>query len=90
MQCNFIIPFYQFQDQSNYYDPFSDSNAAYTSNFPRAKDYSNLKSITQVFPHLEKINDPNFDIDNISPNAHFYILRSSNDDNIHKVSMQYL
>jgi len=71
-------------DQSNYYDPFMDTTAPFTSNFPRAKDYSNLKSIVQAFPHLESINDPNFNTDTISSDAHFYILRSSNDDNIHK------
>jgi len=57
----------------------------FTSKFPRAKDYSKLSSIHEAFPHLKEVNDPNFNIESISSDAHFYILRSSNDDNIHKV-----
>jgi hypothetical protein len=38
----------------------------------------------EAFPDLEALNDLGLDIDKISSNAHFYILRSSNDDNIHK------
>jgi hypothetical protein len=56
----------------------------FTSKFPRAKDYSKLPSIIEAFPHLKGVNDVNFDINKISSDAHFYILRSSNDDNIHK------
>jgi hypothetical protein len=73
-----------YQYQSSYYDPFQNSNTPFSTKFPRAKDYNNIKSITETFPTLEKINDPNFAVENISPDAHFYILRSSNDDNIHK------
>jgi len=33
---------------------------------------------------LKGINNPEFELETISSDAHFYILRSSNDDNIHK------
>jgi hypothetical protein len=75
-------PYYQYA--SHYYDPFIDATGPFTSKFPRAKDYSNAQSITEGFPHLSKVNDADFDIESISEDAHFYILRSSNDDNIHK------
>ena len=39
----------------------------------------------ETFPHLENINDSNFDHESISSEAQFYVLRSGNDDNIHKV-----
>jgi hypothetical protein len=75
-------PYYQYAGA--YYDPFMDVSSPFTTKFPRAKDYSNPQSISEAFPHLKQVNDPEFDIESISPDAHFYILRSSNDDNIHK------
>lgn len=70
------------------YDPFLAMTGPFTTQFPRAKDYSNMNSIVEAFPHLQKLNDSEFDLESIPSDAHFYILRSSNDDNIHK-SIKY-
>lgn len=86
-QCTLWIIFsLQFLDQASYYDSFVDPNTPFSTKFPRAKDYNDHQVLTEVFSHLENINDPNFDVESISPNAQFYIMRSGNDDNIHKVS----
>lgn len=67
-----------------YYDPFLDTSSTFQTNFPRAADYSTLKGIVEGFPHLEKVNDSNFNVEEVTSNAKFFIMRSSNDDNIHK------
>lgn len=73
----------------NYYGTYmDDQKAPFSKQFPRALDYSNFQTVLQVFPHLQDLNNPLFDIESISPDAHFYIMRSSNDDNIHK-AMKY-
>lgn len=73
-----------YQYQVPYYESYYDSHAPFSTKFPRAKNYSNDQTIVEVFPNLENLNDINFDVETISPNAQFYILRSGNDDNIHK------
>jgi len=72
------------QYNNEYYEPEYDENAPFTTEFPRATDYLNFQALLEAFPHLQNLNDPFFDIEAISPDAHFYIMRSSNDDNIHK------
>ena len=57
--------------------------------FPRAEDYNNVESITKAFPHLAKINDFDFDIDNIKE-CRTFILRSNNEDDVHKVISFYI
>ena len=49
-----------------------------------AKNYSDWDSILQVFPHLKNIN-PNEHIH--SNNVNGIVIRSANDDNVHKVSI---
>jgi len=71
-------------DSFSSYNIFSNMNVSFSKSFPRAQDYSSQESILKAFPHLQGVNDPNFCQNSISNNAHFYILRSSNDDNIHK------
>ena len=61
--------------------------APFSTKFPRARNYHSVQTIAEAFPHLQTVNDPNFDYESISPNAQFYILRSVNDDNIHKVCL---
>jgi len=73
--------YYQYQP---YYETFIDPQTPYSTKFPRASTYSTQQAITEAFPHLENVNDSSFDVESISPNAQFYILRSGNDDNIHK------
>jgi len=65
----------------------NDQNNQFTKQFPRAQDYTNFQTVFDVFPHLTGLNNSLFDIESISPDAHFYIMRSSNDDNIHKVRL---
>jgi hypothetical protein len=79
-------PYYQYSGA--FYDPFIDISGPFNTKFPSAKDYTDLQSIIEAFPHLTGLNDPEFDVEKISPDAQFYILRSSNDDNIHK-SIKY-
>jgi len=73
-----------YQYQSQYYDPFMNQPAPFSQEFPRAKSYAELPLIIDAFPHLKDLNNPEFDVESISPNAQFYIMRSSNDDNVHK------
>jgi hypothetical protein len=80
--------FYQYQMPMG--NMFSNMNMSFSTKFPRAKDYFNQDAIIETFPHLEGINDLEFDLDGIPENAHFYILRSSNDDNIHKAIKYHL
>lgn len=62
----------------------------FTTDFPRAKNYYTQESIVEAFPHLKDLNDANFDINSIPEHAQFFILRSSNDDNIHKAVKYHL
>jgi len=74
----------QYSTNEYYEQPVYDEKAPFTNKFPRAGDYFNFQSLLETFPHLQGLNDPFFDIESVSPDAHFYIMRSSNDDNIHK------
>lgn len=56
----------------------------FAAEFPRALDYSNEEEIMKALPHYKEINSSGFDPDKIA-HAHFFILRSTNDDDIHKV-----
>jgi len=60
------------------------SYVSFNTTFPRAKDYYSQESILETFPQLEGINNYEFDVNSIPDHARFYVLRSSNDDNIHK------
>lgn len=85
-QCNYT---YNTQlnsiDSTPYYESYGAQPESYQTDFPRAENYNSYFSIIETFPHLEGINDPNFDFESISPEAQFYIIRSGCDDNIHKV-----
>lgn len=61
------------------------SYTTFSTTFPRAKDYYSQESILETFPELEGLNNYEFDLSTVPDHARFYILRSSNDDNIHKV-----
>lgn len=73
-------------DQIPYFEPYVDPQTPFSTKFPRANNYNSEQSIIETFPQLEGVNDINFDYESISPEAQFYVLRSGNDDNIHKVS----
>jgi hypothetical protein len=77
---------YSYHVNGNYSGNYN--NDQFTKQFPRAQDYTNSQTIFDTFPHLIGLNNSLFDIESISPDAHFYIMRSSNDDNIHK-AMKY-
>lgn len=72
-------------DNTDYSSYFYQPETIY-SNFPRARDYNDESSIIETFPHLKGFNDPNFNIDSVESDDYFFIMRSSNDDNIHKVN----
>jgi hypothetical protein len=73
-----------YQYSTAMYNTYGNSNTSFYTKFPRAADYTNQESIVEAFPHLESMNNVNFDLSTVSDNAHFYIMRSSNDDNVHK------
>ena len=66
----------------------SNEGHQFETDFPRALDYSDEEQIAKALPHYKEINSSAFDPDKIA-HAHFFILRSTNDDDIHKVS-QYI
>lgn len=66
------------------YNMYTNVNVPFNNMFPRANHYMSQEGILEQFPHLRNVNDPNFDMSSIPENAQFYVMRSSNDDNIHK------
>lgn len=59
-------------------------NSSYLNpwNYLEAKNYSDWESILQTFPHLKDINPPQYPHNN---NTIGIVIRSANDDNVHKV-----
>lgn len=55
----------------------------FQNEFPRAEDYDKNKCIHEALPHLKSINSLDFDVSKVG-NAYFFIVRSTNDDDIHK------
>lgn len=51
--------------------------------YVEAKDYTNINSIKEAFPHLKNINQT-FDWSS-KANLMGLVIRSANDDNVHKV-----
>ena len=51
--------------------------------FVEAKDYTNISTIKEAFPHLKNINQT-FDWSS-KANLTGLVIRSANDDNVHKV-----
>jgi hypothetical protein len=50
----------------------------------RAANYKSLETVVETFSDLKNVNSDSFDIVSIE-NAKFFIVRSNNDDDIHKV-----
>lgn len=57
----------------------------FETEFSRALNYADEAQILKALPHYKDINSSGFDPDKIA-HAHFFILRSTNDDDIHKVN----
>lgn len=55
----------------------------YQNEFKRAANYKSMESIVETYPELKDVNSAEFDISKIE-NARFFIIRSNNDDDIHK------
>lgn len=53
--------------------------------FPFVKDYEDKNQISKIFPKLLNINNPNYIENNKIDLAYFVILKSTNDDDLHKV-----
>ena len=77
--------------ENQYY--YGYSNAApqgkskkFTNEFPRAKNYNSIESMAEAFPHLNDVNKSTLDVQSIK-NANCFVLRSNNDDDIHKVNL---
>jgi hypothetical protein len=82
-QQNF--PFYQFNQSDMMFDPFLAKKYRFINEtFPRAKNYKSEASIVEALPHLKDINESKFSLEEITPDAKFFFMRSSNDDDIHK------
>ena len=56
--------------------------------FPRAENYSDFESIKTSFSNLKEINQNDLNIKGLSKDNRCFILRSNNDDDIHK-AMKY-
>ena len=92
MQNNFM-QYYQnmmqmqmaIMDPCNHIDqnPNNSVNYSFQNEFTRAVDYDDKTSIHEGLPHLRTINNQDIDITKID-NAYFFIVRSTNDDDIHK------
>jgi len=80
------IPYYPKQESE--VNNFEVDKDPFSTVFPRVDDYFNMETVLATFPHFEKINDFGFDLSKVSEHAQFYVLRCSNDDNIHK-SIKY-
>lgn len=52
--------------------------------FPRAESYDTMESIISKFPQLSKINEPLCNLEEFQ-NPKVFIIRSNNEDDIHKV-----
>lgn len=63
----------------------SNRNHKFTSSFTRADDYSDEENIRLNIPDYKDINNDSFNHDSIQ-NAVFFIIRSTCDDDVHKVS----
>lgn len=70
----------------NYYMPQQTQNNVINQPFIHLSNYEDERAIRAAFPAAHTYNDPIFDPDTIK-NAQFYILRSSCDDDIHKVKL---
>jgi len=72
-------------DPCNHIEQTPNNNQKHTfqNEFTKAMDYDNKESIYEGLPHLKTINNPDIDISKIG-NAYFFIVRSTNDDDIHK------
>ena len=65
---------------NNYYDVMANVNQRWP--YTEAKDYRQINSIIDAFPHLQNINvERDFTTSN---NKIGLIIRSANDDNVHK------
>jgi hypothetical protein len=53
----------------------------YFNQYLEAKDYSSIEDIIAVFPHLTSLKHENY---KITQPCHSLVIRSGNDDNIHK------
>eukprot|EP01016_Furgasonia_blochmanni_P044654 TRINITY_DN621_c0_g3_i1.p1 TRINITY_DN621_c0_g3~~TRINITY_DN621_c0_g3_i1.p1 ORF type:complete len:354 (-),score=120.11 TRINITY_DN621_c0_g3_i1:432-1493(-) len=72
----------------NFYGPESSStgkNHKFLTEFPRAKSYASIESIAQTFPELKDVNN-NATASTITnlKEGRVFIMRSNNDDDIHK------
>ena len=67
-------------DQSNFKKGLTNRNE-YFSKYIQAKDYSSTEDIISAFPHLVSLKREGFKISNP---CHSLVIRSGNDDNIHK------
>ena len=60
------------------------SKGKFMTNFPRATNYSNMADINKSFPNLKYVNSETFDYKRVNY-ADFYVIKSTNDDDVHKV-----
>lgn len=64
----------QIQDLSNY---------VFKKDFPRLGDYKNMETLRAKFESLSEVNNQAFNPDTVQ-NAIFFVIKSTNDDDIHK------
>ena len=68
-------------NNNTYYQTINNINKKWT--YKEARDYDDFDSIVEMFPHLSQINSSNPDVI-LNKNKIGLIIRSANDDNVHK------
>ena len=78
--------YYQIFQQRNQMNGYAYQAEVANSNnqwpYTEAKNYQNWDSIFETYPHLKNINSPD-DLEK-GPKVHGMVIRSANDDNVHK------
>lgn len=79
------MPFYNMMPQMNvnFMMPNTQPKNNYVKEFISIENYSDFDAIKKAFPACSNFNNDNFDPETIKK-AEFYIIRSTNDDDLHK------
>jgi len=63
---------------------YNSQKNSYVKEFVSIDDYSEPEKIRKAFPSCANYNDPNYGVQQLKK-AEFFIIRSTNDDDLHKV-----
>lgn len=79
------MPFFGMMPQMNpgFMMPTTSTKNSYSKEFTSIESYKDIEEIKKKFPACASLNDANLDPDSLRK-AEFYIIRSTNDDDLHK------